>query len=157
MKQAEIRDSFERFLQKRSLRLTSQRERILDRVFETHEHFSADTLYNWLKQEDGPSVSRATVYRTLGLLVDGGFLESLDTGQGELLYEHVLGHQHHDHLVCVDCGKIEEFFEAKIEQLQEEVCTRKGWSLVSHNLRLFGRCRSCVRKKDGAREAGIES
>ena len=136
-----------RYYRERSLKLTPQRYRIFERAFSTHEHFSAETLYGWLRDEDGPSVSRATVYRTLGLLVEGGFLESLDPGQGELLYEHVLGHRHHDHLVCVDCGRIEEFYDEEIERLQEEAAARKGFELVSHNLRLFGTCASCTRKR----------
>ena len=84
---------------------------IFEKAFETHEHFSAEKLYEWLRQEDGPKVSRATVYRTLDMLERGGFIESLDVGRGELVYEHVLGHKHHDHLVCTECGRIEEFRE----------------------------------------------
>lgn len=146
MNQAEIQKSFERFLRQRSLKLTPQRERIFRRVFATHEHFSAETLYLWLREEQGASVSRATVYRTLGLLVEGGFLESLDAGNGELLYEHVLGHRHHDHMVCIDCGRIEEFVDERIEELQQAACQRKGWTLLHHNLRLFGRCRACSKR-----------
>jgi len=145
--QNSIRRAFERFLSTRSLKLTPQRRRIFERVFSTHEHFSADRLYAWMKEEEGPRVSRATVYRTLGLLVEGGFLESLDTGGAELLYEHVLGHRHHDHLVCVDCGRIEEFSDERIEELQRAAAERKGFTLLSHDLRLFGRCSSCARKR----------
>jgi Fur family ferric uptake transcriptional regulator len=148
LNQSSIEKAFNSFLSERSLKLTTQRKRVFDRAFATHEHFSAETLYLWLKREDGPSVSRATVYRTLGLLVEGGFLESLDTGQGELLYEHVLGHTHHDHLVCVDCGRIEEFREPRIEELQQEACARKGFKLLHHNLRLFGTCPACTKKRE---------
>ena len=158
MKQEDIQRAFERYLQQRSLKLTSQRERIFQRAFETHDHFSAETLYAWLKEQEGAPVSRATVYRTLGLLVEGGFLESLDTGQGEMLYEHVLGHRHHDHLVCVDCGRIEEFVDDKIEELQEKAARRKGFQLLRHELRLFGTCASCTRaRKRAAKEAGAAS
>lgn len=156
MNQAAIRNSFERFLKTRSLKLTSQRARIFDRAFATHEHFSAERLYGWLREEEGPAVSRATVYRTLALLVEGEFLESLDTGRGELVYEHVAGHRHHDHMVCVDCGKIEEFFDERIEELQEEACRKKGFTLVNHDLRLLGYCRQCARErraKSGKKEA----
>lgn len=146
MKQESIRSAFEKFLRQQALKLTPQRRQIFERAFATHDHFSAETLYGWLKEEDGPSVSRATVYRTLALLVEGGFLESLDAGQGELLYEHVLGHRHHDHIVCVDCGRIEEFYDEDIERLQEEAARRKGFKLVGHNLRLFGTCAACTRK-----------
>jgi len=152
--QASIRKSFERFLKRRSLKLTAQRDRIFDRVFATHDHFSAETLYGWLREEAGSNISRATVYRTLSLLEEGGFLESLDIGLGEKLYEHVLGHRHHDHLICVDCGRIEEFVDERIEELQEEAAQRKGWRLLSHNLRLFGRCRACSGKH--GRETGRE-
>lgn len=148
MNQATIQRSFERFLKTRALKLTPQRRRIFERVFSTHEHFSAERLYGWLSGEEGPRVSRATVYRTLSLLVEGGFLETLDTGQGELLYEHVLGHRHHDHLVCIDCGKIEEFTDERIEALQVEAAARKGFALQYHNLRLFGTCAVCTRKRE---------
>lgn len=149
MRQQEIRSAFESFLKRRSLKLTPQRERIFERAFETHDHFSAETLYGWLKDDPGLTVSRATVYRTLALLVEGGFLESLDTGQGELLYEHVLGHRHHDHIMCVECGRIEEFYDEEIERLQEAAAERKGFRLVYHNLRLFGTCAACTRKRSG--------
>ena len=90
MKQSTIERRFEEFLRQHSLKLTTQRKRIFDRTFATHEHFSAEKLYGWLRSEDGARVSRATIYRTLDLLVKGGFLGALDTGQGELVYEHVL-------------------------------------------------------------------
>lgn len=153
MKHETIRNAFESFLKEQSLKLTPQRRRIFERAFATHDHFSAETLYGWLKEEQGPSVSRATVYRTLALLVEGGFLESLDAEQGELLYEHVLGHRHHDHIVCVDCGRIEEFVDEEIERLQEEAAARKGFKLVNHNLRLFGTCAVCTNKNEQQPEA----
>ena len=98
-----------------------------------------------MREEPGPAVSRATVYRTLGLLQEGGFVESLDAGRGELVYEHVLGHRHHDHMVCLGCGRIEEFHDERIEALQVEACARKGFELVSHDHRLMGYCKSCAR------------
>lgn len=148
MKHDQIVHRFERFLRSRELKLTSQRRRIFDRAFETHEHFSAETLYAWLKSEPGPRVSRATVYRTLSLLLEGGFVEALDAGRGELVYEHVLGHTHHDHMVCLDCGKIEEFHDERIEELQLEACRKKGFHLVNHDLRLRGYCKACAKKRE---------
>lgn len=141
-----IRSRFEEFLQTRSLRLTSQRLAIFERAFDTHQHFTAEELYGWMQDAPGRG-SRATVYRTLALLVEGGFLESLDVGAGELRYEHVLGHRHHDHMVCEGCGRIEEFFDERIEALQEEACAAKGFEMTSHNLRIFGLCRACARQK----------
>jgi Fur family ferric uptake transcriptional regulator len=151
LKQDTIVKRFERFLRSHALKLTPQRRRIFDRAFATHEHFSAETLYAWLRAEPGPRVSRATVYRTLGLLLEGHFIAALDAGRGELVYEHVLGHAHHDHMLCLDCGKIEEFHDERIEELQIEACRRKGFRLVSHDLRLRGYCRACARKREQAR------
>jgi Fur family ferric uptake transcriptional regulator len=153
MKQEQIVARFERFLRSRSLKLTAQRRRIFDRAFDTHEHFSAERLYDWLRNEPGEKVSRATVYRTLSLLLEGGFVEALDAGRGELVYEHVLGHQHHDHMVCLDCGKIEEFHDERIEELQLEACRKKGFQLIGHDLRLRGYCKSCARKRDLRKKA----
>lgn len=152
MRQAEIKRSFESFLRARSLKLTPQRARIFDRAFATHEHFSAEALYDWLGAQPGPRVSRATVYRTLSLLCDGEFMKSLDVGRGELVYEHVLGHGHHDHMVCLGCGRIEEFHDERIETLQLEAARKKGFELVKHDHRLIGYCRACAsrRKKQTA-------
>lgn len=136
------------YLSSRALKLTPQRERIFEVVFATHEHFSADTLYGWLARQEGPKVSRATVYRTLALLLEGGFVEGLDAGSGELVYEHVLGHKHHDHMVCIECGRIEEFFDERIEKLQQAACVSKGFELVEHVLRLRGYCKSCSKKRE---------
>ena len=148
MKYAQIRKQFESFLRGQSLKLTAQRARIFERVFATHDHFTAESLYRWLQDEEGPRVSRATVYRTLGLLVDGGFLESLDVGLGELRYEHVTGHKHHDHMVCMDCGKIDEFVDERIEALQKQAADAAGFVMVTHDLRLLGYCKSCARVRE---------
>jgi len=146
LKHDAIRKSFESFLRSRQLKLTTQRSRVFERAFSTHEHFSAETLYAWMRGEPGPKVSRATVYRTLGLLLEGGFVQSLDAGFGELVYEHVAGHRHHDHMVCLGCGRIEEFHDERIEALQAEACEKKGFQIVSHAHRLIGYCRACARK-----------
>ena len=151
VKHAAIVKRFEEYLRRNNLKLTPQRRRVFDRAFATHEHFTAEQLYQWLREEEGAKVSRATVYRTLDILAKGGFVESLDTGRGELVYEHVLGHAHHDHLVCERCGRIEEFHDERIERLQEEAARKKGFVLTGHVLRLTGICRHCSR---GGRTSG---
>lgn len=143
MKYATIVTRFENYLRETGLRLTNQRRRILDRAYATHEHFSAETLARWLREEEGARVSRATVYRTLEMMVQGGFLSSVDTGGSELLYEHSLGHKHHDHMVCISCGAIEEFVDGEIERLQDKACEAKGFTAVRHTLRIRGYCRRC--------------
>jgi len=149
LKHITIVKRFEEFLRSSSLKLTPQRRRILDCVFGTHKHFTADELYGWLREESGETdhrVSRATVYRTLELLQRGGFVESLDTGSSELRYEHTLGHEHHDHMVCLECGRIQEFHDDRIEELQTEAARSKGFHIVRHMHRLSGVCRACAHK-----------
>jgi Fur family transcriptional regulator, ferric uptake regulator len=147
-----IYERFAEYLRHRSLKLTDQRRRIFDRAFSTHEHFAAETLYGWMREEEGPRVSRATVYRTLNLLEEGGFIGSMDNGRGEIIYEHLVGHEHHDHLICVTCGKIEEFSSTEIESLQTAIAEERGFELLRHTLRLEGRCATC--RAERAEESG---
>jgi len=149
LKHAAIRKRFDEFLRSRNLKLTQQRERIFEQAFATHEHFTAEMLHRWMLDEDPDAakrVSRATVYRTLSLLEEGGFIGTLDSGRGELMYEHVLGHEHHDHLICTGCRKIVEFRNEEIERLQEEVAAGHGFTLTDHTLRLEGLCKACAKK-----------
>ena len=162
MKLTTVEKRFEEYLRLHDLKMTSQRRRILQRAYETHEHFSAETLHSWLREQGGSKVSRATVYRTLDLLEQGGFIQSLNTGSAELVYEHVLGHKHHDHMICLACGQIEEFHDERIEQLQEEAARKLGFEVQNHVHRLMGLCRRCkgksrTRTRDaaaGARTSG---
>ena len=133
---------FEAFLREKKLRMTGQRRAILLLAWETHEHFTADDMFAWVRDRDA-SASRATVYRTLALLVEGGFLDTLRDGRGQTLYEHILGHAHHDHMVCMTCGRIIEFRNDEIERLQEAVAAQKGFTIQRHTLRLEGTCARC--------------
>ena len=147
MKLSTVEKKFEEYLREQDLKMTEQRRRILHVAYETHDHFSAETMHSWLRDKDGSKVSRATVYRTLDLLEQGGFIQSLNTGGSELVYEHVLGHKHHDHMICVQCGAIEEFHVEEIERLQEEAARRRGFVVQTHVHRLMGLCRQCARGK----------
>jgi Fur family ferric uptake transcriptional regulator len=146
-----IEREFETFIRRKGLKLTSQRRRILKRVFSTNRHFTADEVHE-LFRRGRDDVSRATVYRTLSLLVEGGFLDMLELGGDVKRYEHILDREHHDHLVCTRCAAVVEFQEPRIEELQDEVAKRHGYRITSHSLRLFGTCRKCA-----ASEAAVTS
>ncbi len=143
----DVARKFEDFLRSRDLRLTKQREAILEAIYATHKHVSADDLYDRLQRDERSKslrISRATVYRTLSLLVDGGFIQALDIGRDHgTLYEHVLGHSHHDHMVCTECGKIIEFHDEELEIVQARAVERHGFLASSHRLNVFGTCRAC--------------
>ena len=136
-------DEVERLLRRKGYRWTAQRRRIAEVVFGTHEHFSADELLEMCREVDS-QVSRATVYRTLAVLEAAGFVEGLEVGDGGKLFEHVLGHEHHDHMICRTCGKIVEFVDPELERLKVAVATRHGFDLVSHELKLHVECRDAA-------------
>ena len=133
---------FAEFLSRRGLKLTRQRKRILEEVFSSHDHFKAEKLL-----QDMSGISRATLYRTLALLVEAKLLRQETFGERHAHYEHVLGHGHHDHLVCLECGEIVEFRNDEIEKRQEEVCRRHKFSPVSHRMSIYGYCAKCTEKQ----------
>lgn len=135
-------------LRRGGLRWTSQRALIVRTALSNHAHFTADELLDLCRKHD-PKVSRATVYRTLAVLEEAGFVEGLETGDGMRRFEHVLNHEHHDHMVCLQCGAIAEFRDDELERRQEAAARRAGFRIERHSLRLYGRCRSCQR---GARD-----
>lgn len=137
---------FENYLRGKDLRLTKQRAEILRAIFATHRHVSADELYELLRQGKSKElrISRATVYRTLSLLEEGGFIQGLDLGRdGGRLYEHVMGHEHHDHMVCLACGRIIEFHDDELEAVQARAVQRHGFRAQSHRLNIYGTCATC--------------
>ena len=133
----------ERAMRERGLRWTAPRQTIVHTAFATHQHFTADELHEMVKRRDR-RVSRASVYRTLALLEECGFVEGLDVGDGTRRYEHTLGHEHHDHMLCLACGRIIEFQDREIERRQQIAATRHGFVIASHSLRLYGYCQACA-------------
>lgn len=131
-----------RYLRGRGLRSTDARRKIVEVVLDTDDHFTAEDLLDRIRGR-GYRVSRASVYRTLSLLCEGGFVESREFQRGQLMYERMFGQEHHDHLICTKCDRIVEFENDEIERLQEEVASAHGFRLESHSLRLFGRCPDC--------------
>ena len=139
----EAERSFSDFLEKKSLKLTSQRRAILRQALGAPHHFSAEVLLKLAKKADS-TISKATVYRTLALLKEGKILEEQDFGEGKMLYEMALGHKHHDHFICIRCGNILEFENDEIEALQESEAQKKDFRVVYHSLKLFGFCKNCL-------------
>jgi Fur family ferric uptake transcriptional regulator len=133
---------FRNFLTSRDLKFTPERYIILKEVFQRHDHFEAEDLLSSIKKKGGRA-SRATIYRTLELLVQCGLLEVVDLGGNSHHYEHVLGHQHHDHLVCEKCGRIIEFTHRQLEKLKEKVCHEMDFDGRFHTLKIFGICGRC--------------
>lgn len=145
---------FLEFLAGRNLRVTAQRQAIIDTVFSTQRHFTAEQLLAWSRRRDR-SVSRATVYRTLPLLTESGLVREMDFGKDYKFYDpNYAAHPHHNHIVCQDCEKIVEFESSKIEHLENEISRRLGFSVQAHRLQITARCEElqklgiCTRKEN---------
>ena len=141
---ARERKVFRQALRERGLAATRQRLTIADVVFATHVHFTPDELFARVRRRD-PRIGRVTVYRTLHVLAEAGLVEKQPVRREVLAYEHVTGHAHHDHMVCLQCGRIIEFSSPLIEQVQAETANRYGFQTVRHRHTLLGYCRKCAR------------
>lgn len=136
------RDIFRKYLERRGLKLTAERQAVFDELFARHEHLEADEILVRLRGK-GKKISRATIYRTLELLFDSGIVGRVRTGETGYRYERLRAGEHHDHLICNECGRVIEFFEPRIENLQDEVCERYGFLPLSHSHQMRGICRQC--------------
>lgn len=133
---------FEEFLVRSNLRVTKERQQLYDGVRAQKGHFTVDVLIFRLK-ESGYAVSRDTVYRNLPLLLEAGVIRQSFRAGRETVYEVNEGKPHHDHILCSECGRVEEFLEPKIEDLQEKVADRLGFELTHHCHQLVGLCKQC--------------
>ena len=122
------------------MRLTTQRMAIIDTVFSTEEHFTAEQLLEWSRERD-QSVSRATVYRTLPLLTESGLVKEMDFGKDHKYYDpNYAEHPNHNHIICQDCDRIVEFESEKIERLEDEITNNLGFSLKSQRIQINANC-----------------
>ena len=125
-------------LKNEGLRFTKQRQAIWDEINGAKEHQDVDNIYFNL-QKRGIAVSRATVYRTLEVLVKNKLVGKMDVGDGRSRYELKLNQKHHDHMICLETGDIIEFYNQELEELQEKIVTENGYELVRHVHQLFVR------------------
>jgi Fur family transcriptional regulator, ferric uptake regulator len=135
---------FRDYIAREGLRSTQQRELILDFFLSSNRHLSIEELYRNLRDKH-PNIGYATVCRTLKLFAGSGIAREIHIGDGQTRYEHIAVGEHHDHLVCTRCGKIAEFENKTIEQLQEEVAESHGFLIENHKLELYGLCAECRR------------
>jgi Fur family ferric uptake transcriptional regulator len=135
-----IRDRIYGFLAEKGLRKTAQRDAIIEAAFSTQQHYTAEDLLTMAKAIE-KSVSRATVYRTLPLLVESGVLREMDFGKDQKYYDPNFNqHPQHNHLICVDCDRIVEFEDKNIETLENCITKRLGFSPASKIVRIEATC-----------------
>jgi Fur family transcriptional regulator, ferric uptake regulator len=140
---------FGRYLRDQGLPVTQQREAVAEVVFSSDEHLSVDDIEQRLRR-DGERIGKATIYRTLDLLVRSKLVEEHDFGEGFKRYEHRLSRQpEHEHLICLECGGVTEFESREVRRIQERVKESHGFRPARHKLEIYGLCRPC-------QEAGAE-
>lgn len=140
-KQAEA--SFQDYLRRHHVKLTSPRAEILQAVLNMGQHFEAEQLLFKLRQR-GLRVGKATIYRTLPLLVDSGILKQVHFSDQQAHYEFALGELPHDHMVCRQCGRIIEFSSTRVQVLRDELAGEHEFIPLSHRFQISGKCSSCT-------------
>ena len=140
---------FARYLRDQGLPVTQQREAVAEVLFASDEHLSVDDIERELRQR-GERIGKATIYRTLDLLVRSRLVEEHDFGEGFKRYEHRLSsHPVHEHMICVECGTVTEFESNELYRIENRVKDEYGFLPVRRNLEIYGLCKAC-------QEAGVE-
>ena len=134
----------ENSLKERGVRMTRQRRILLDLLDRSGRHLDAESLYKLAKEKD-PKLNRVTVYRTLKLLKKGGLIDELDLMhfEGDQHYYESRLKQQHAHVICLRCGKVEEFFGELLQKMRRQVETNLGFEIVNMRTEMGGYCPDC--------------
>lgn len=141
-----VRRQFQDYLLTRGLKLTHQREEVLRCLMAAEKHLSLEDVYTLTKRRD-PTIGRATVFRTLRLMQEGGLVAEVGSADNRARFELKADRPHHDHMICVECGRIEEFESPMMERFQDEAVKRHNFAALWHRHEIFGRCAICQRPR----------
>ena len=144
----EVKERFQRFLHQRGLRQTPERFEVLDALYDTEGHTDADALYFRLNSKKR-TISRATVYNTLNLLMSCDLVVRHQFGEHGAQFEPSYRYWQHDHLICLDCNTVLEFCDPRIQRIQDMVAEIYNFEIKRHALNLYGHCRrdNCTRRE----------
>jgi Fur family ferric uptake transcriptional regulator len=148
----------EQTLKDRGVRLTRQRRVLLDLIDTSGKHLDADTLYNMAKEKDS-KLNRVTVYRTLKMLKESGLVDELDLAhfEGEKHYYETRLKREHAHIICLRCGRVEEFFGEQLSAVKGQVASQFGFEIVFARTEIGGYCSHCqvLRAQNETQTAGV--
>ena len=145
---AALLERFRRYLRDHRQPLTRQRELIAGVVLLSEEHLSAEAIQRKFK-ERGERIGTATIYRTLDLLVESGLVRAHDFGERYRRYEPMPAQAHHEHLICLRCGRVAEFSNERLERMLPVLADEHGFQHQYHRVEIFGACRECQRQELG--------
>lgn len=138
---------FKDYCKKHGMRYTPEREEIINEIYRKDGHFDIDRLFLRIRNRSPKlKLAKGSIYRTLPHLIHSGLIRESLTDAGRVCYEHTLGHDHHDHLKCIECGRISEFYEKGIDEKQKELCMKRKFRIVWHTHVIGGYCRKCQKK-----------
>ncbi len=150
MTKAEIKNQVKKrlieYLEKNGLRKTSERFAILDEIYSRNDHFDAEALFVEMNKKNYP-ISRATIYNTLEVLQECDLIKKHHFGNNLSLYEKSFAYRQHDHIICTQCGKVVEFCDPRIHQINTMMSELLKFKIVSHELIIYGICASCQTKR----------
>ncbi len=141
MKHPQATETLREFLKSEKHRITPERFEVMDSALDYEGHFGADDLYILMKNQSS-HISRATVYKTLELLVQCDLITKRNFGDNLTRYESNLKKQSHDHLICMDCGRIVEFTDERIKSLPNQISEDLGFDVESYSFNIFARCKN---------------
>lgn len=136
------KDIFRNYIREKGLRSTRQREEILDAFFSAEKHITVEELFNAVRMKHA-GIGYATVHRNLSLLCECGLADEIKIGTQKTRYEPKFGQQHHDHLICLRCGRFIEVNDNKIEKLQDKLAKKNNFIPIRHKLEIYGTCEDC--------------
>jgi len=149
---AALMEAFRRHLRDRGVPVTQQRQAVAASVFFADRHVSVGDIEQALA-ERGDRVGKATVYRTLELLVSAGLIQEHDFGEGFKRYEPLAARGYHEHLICLRCGRVEEFASDRFDRMNVVIAEEHGFRHEHHRWEIYGVCPECQRRDSAARPA----
>jgi Fur family ferric uptake transcriptional regulator len=137
-------NKFREYIKEKGLRNTPERETIIEEIFCIHDHFDVDELFLRLRNKRR-RISKASLYRTIPLLIESGLLKEVYFEDGHFHYEHVYGHKDHSHLRCSRCGRIIEFADDEIGTIENRIGKKYHFAVTAHRFELLGYCPQCAK------------